>query len=543
MKWNLVFAVCIILFSSCRKKEKVDLIIHHAKIYTVNEAFDTAKVIIIHQGKIKAIGGDSLLIQYQSKKTIDAKGKFIYPGFIDAHCHFTAQAMDAYKLKLFGTTSFKEIVDKVIVYAKSNTHSWIEGTGWDQHDWTNKELPSKDTLDKLFPSTPVFLLRVDGHAALLNQKALNISGITTSTKVSGGEVMQKDGKLTGILIDNAVQLARDKMPSMQQNEAIDEIIKAQQDYFQFGLTTVVECGVEKNMIDWMKRAYAANKIKLSTCFMLLANDENFKEYLNKEVFRNERMHIAGFKVFADGALGSRGAFMLDEYDDRHQHFGAMLLPPDSLKQIVARVSNSPYQLCVHAIGDATNRITLQLFSQVLDKKNDRRWRIEHAQVVHPNDVHLFGEYSIIPSVQPTHAIGDMSWVLSRVGEERLKNAYTYQTLLQQNNWMPLGTDYPVESLNPMHTFHAAVFRCDSMGRPAQGFMKENALSRVEALKGITIWAAKSVFEETEKGSLEIGKNADLVIVDTDILNATPLEIFHAKVLQTFILGEQVFKSK
>lgn len=517
-------------------KTKADIIIKNSKIYTVDEKFSTAEVMVIDAGKIVAIGSDTLLKSYTSDSSLDGNGKFIYPGFIDAHCHFVGQALDAYKLKLFGTTSFDEVIEKLLQYVKTSKHLWIEGTGWDQNDWAIKQFPNKDTLDKLFPDTPVFLLRVDGHAALVNQKAIELAGISEQTIIEGGEIEIRNHKLSGILIDNAINLVKEKIPELSRQDAIDYITHAQQKYIDVGLTGVVEPGITSQMLDYMMSVYSKGKLRLNYSFFMNADSKNLQHQVLLNGFRNHKLHMAGYKVYADGALGSRGAYLIDEYSDRPHHHGALLLSEDSLIQITKKVANTNLQLSVHAIGDAANKKVLEIYAEVLSKNNQRRWRIEHAQVVHSKDLHFFKDFNIIPSVQPSHASSDMYWVKERLGSKRMKDAYAYKSLLEQNAWLPLGTDFPVEDLNPLHTFYAAVFRKDSKGFPADGFQNSEALTREQALRGITIWAAKSVFEENEKGSLEVGKQANFVILDTDIMEANEKAIYDAKVLSTYIHG-------
>lgn len=526
-------------FVACTQKKKADLLIHHAKMYTCDTAFRIASTIVVKDGRIIAIGDDTLLQHYQAKKIIDAKGECIYPGFIDAHCHYTGYAMDKYKLKLFGTTSYKEVVQKVMAYAKSSKHTWIEGTGWDQNDWSVKSFPTKDTLDVLFPNRPLFLLRVDGHAALVNEEALRLCDIQPGQKIAGGEIETKEGKLTGILIDNAIDIVRKKLPLLSKEESIASFQEVQNDFFAHGLTSIVECGVKPEIIDWMRDAYQQNLLTLRTTFMLLAEYANEKQ-LQKPILQTPYLHVAGFKIFADGALGSRGAFLQEAYSDRAHHVGSMLLSVDSVDVIASKIIASNYQLCTHAIGDATNHEVLKIYGKHLVGINDRRWRIEHAQVLLANDFDMFKKYSIIPSVQPTHAMSDMAWVQSRIGFKRLSYAYAYKTLVAQNDWMPLGTDFPVEEINPLHTFCAAVFRMNKNGIPTNGFQIHEALSRKQALLGMTYWAAKSVFEEKVKGSLEVGKYADFVRMPTDLMQADVKEIYATKVTSTYVNGHCVY---
>jgi predicted amidohydrolase YtcJ len=541
MKYLLVLFISIALFSC--QQNNADLIVKNAHIYTVNEAFDTAQVLVIKDGKFLAVGGDSLLAIYHSENTIDAKGQYIYPGFMDAHCHFTGYAKDKYKLALFGTKSFNEVIEKLVAYARTNKRAWIEGRGWDQNDWEKKEFPNKDTLDQLFPNTPVFLMRIDGHAILCNQKALDLANITTSTLVKGGEVEVMNGKMTGMLIDNAVDIVKKVLPARTEQEIIADFVDAEKDCVELGLTSVVDCGISKSTVEHLQKAYSENKLQIRNSVMLSDEKENYDAYLNKKPIVEDRFHIVGYKVYADGALGSRGAYLIEPYSDKHHHHGYLLTAIDSMRGIAKKVIQTEYQLCTHAIGDGANREVLKIYAEALQGKNDRRWRVEHAQVLNKNDFHYFGDYNIVPCVQPTHATSDMYWATDRVGSTRIKDAYAYKKLLLQNNWLPLGTDFPVESLNPLLTFYAAVFRIDKNQWPNNGYEMENAISRQEALKGITIWAAKSVFEEKVKGSIEKGKMADFVILPADLIQASASEIYNLPVTATYIQGKALYTGK
>lgn len=538
---NIILLLASTCLFACRQNN-ADLIIKNAHIYTVNPQFDTAQVLVVKGGKFIAVGGDSLLQQYQTDSVIDAKGQFIYPGFMDAHCHFTGYAKDKYKLALFGTKSFDDIVGMVVKYAKTNQRIWIEGRGWDQNDWVQKDFPVKDTLDLLFPNTPVFLMRIDGHAILCNQKALDLAKIDLNTKVAGGEVQIKNGKLSGMLFDNAVDIVKKILPGRTDAETMHDFADAEKDCVSLGLTSLVDCGISYSTCKILQQAYQVNKLSIRNTVMLSDEKENYDAFLSKKPYRDDKLHIAGFKVYADGALGSRGAHLLEEYSDQHEHFGYMLTPADSMKKIAEKIFPTGYQLCTHAIGDAANREVLNIYASVLKQKNDRRWRIEHAQVLNENDFHLFGDYNIIPSVQPTHATSDMYWATDRIGKTRIKNAYAYQKLLQQNGWLPLGTDFPVEYLNPLYTFYAAVFRKDKKSFPENGFETANALSRMDALRGMTIWAARSVFEENMKGSIEVNKLADFVLLPVDLMKADAQTIYNTKVTATYIDGKLIYRS-
>lgn len=531
------------ILMACGQKKSADLILTNGHIYLANESFDTASTIIVKDGKILAIGNDSLLNEYQSKETVNLNGAYVYPGFNDAHCHFSGYAIDKYKLALFGTGSWNEVLSRIVDYNKTNKRVWIEGRGWDQNDWKIKEFPTKKDLDSLFPNTPIYLVRIDGHAALCNQKALDIAAISINSTVEGGEFLKQDGELTGILIDKAMDLVKSKIPLRTEDEIIDDLIQAQHDCFALGLTSVTDCGVTKSVYQTIEKAYQKKALHIRNSIMLASDQETKNAYIGQTIPSTPYLHVIGFKLYADGALGSRGASLINDYHDRHGHRGLDLLNRDSLQAWANDIIKTDYQLCTHAIGDQANRTVLQVYANVLKSKNDRRWRIEHAQVVAPSDRHFFGEYSIIPSVQPTHATSDMYWAEQRLGSSRIESAYAYQSLLQQNNYIPLGTDFPVEEINPLATFCAAVFRQNKNQWPEEGFQKKEALTRREALLGMTLWAAKAAREEHYKGSLEKGKVADMVIMNCNLMTANLPEIYDAPIVATYVNGKVVYTAE
>ncbi|MDB5203060.1 MAG: hypothetical protein JWQ27_2469 [Ferruginibacter sp.] len=536
------FMILFTTFSSCKFREKVSMVVHHAKIYTVDEKFTVVEAMAINDGKIIATGtNDEILKKYEAGEELNAGGKAIFPGFIDAHCHFTGFATDMWKCSLVGTGSFEEIVQKMQDYSKSAPMEWLYGRGWDQNDWTVKEFPDKKILDSLFPSRPVFLKRIDGHAALANQVALDRAGITAATTITGGSIELKGGRPTGLLIDNAMDMVEAKIPLINDSLAKKYYGDAQRLCFAVGLTGVHDCGITEQTVSLVDAAQKAGELKMKI-FALLADDSSYYDrWISKGPYITDRLHVGGFKLYADGALGSRGACLLKDYTDKAGWKGFLLSDPAYFKRIAEKLVDSKFQMCTHAIGDSGNRQILETYAAVLKGKNDRRWRIEHAQVVDANDFHFFADYSIIPSVQPTHATSDMYWTEQRLGPARMSNAYAYKTLLQANSWMPLGTDFPVEDISPFKTFFAAVIRKDAKGFPANGFQPENAISREEAIRGMTIWAAKAAFEEKQKGSLETGKAADFIMLDMNLMTCTEAQMLKAGVLATYINGEQVFK--
>ncbi len=518
-----------------------DFIFTNATIYTVNNKFNIAQAMAIKNGKIVGVGTQkSVLKKFKSSNIVSLENKYVYPGFIDAHSHFTGYALDFWKCELWGTTSWDEIITRLKEYSKTAPTQWIYGRSWDQNNWEVKEFPNKKKLDELFPNRPVYLKRVDGHAAVANQTALDLAGITTETKVEGGKIEQKNNQLTGVLLDNAMLLVEKHIPEIDEKLALSFMSKLQKTCISLGLTSLHDCGISEHMFHLLEQFQAQNQLKLKVFALLEDNPSNYEQWISKGRFTKDRITFGGYKVFSDGALGSRGACLVHDYSDQPGWKGFMLKNPKDFKNLAERLVKTDLQMCTHAIGDAANKTILDIYGQVLKGKNDRRWRIEHAQVIDSEDISKFGQFSIIPSVQPTHATSDMDWVETRLGKERLHHSYIYKELLKQNGWLALGTDFPVEEINPIKTFYAAVFRKNEKGLPNNGFQSENALTKEEALRGMTIWAAKSAFQEKEKGSLEVGKAADFVILDQDLLNVKDAEVLKTKVLETWINGEKVY---
>jgi len=541
-KW-LILMLVIMNFVACKQKQNVDLIITNATIYTLDNDFSVAEAMVVHQGKILSVGAEKdILENFASDQIMDLAGKPVYPGFIDAHCHFYGYGLGLLKrADLMGTQSFDEILGIMQAHhEKFPSAYWIEGRGWDQNNWPEKEFPTNQKLNELFPENPVILIRVDGHAAIVNQKALELAGINELTKIDGGDVILKNGQPTGVLIDNAIELVTKIIPNPDAKQMAEALMSAQANCFAVGLTGVHDMGLEKREIEVIDSLQKSGELKMRINAVLTPTEETLDFYLNNGIFKNDVLNIRSIKLYADGALGSRGAKLIADYSDDRGNTGLLLRSPESLMEFCKLAYDNGFQVCTHAIGDSANRLMLQVYSEVLGGKNDLRWRIEHAQIVALEDFDLFGDYSIVPSVQPTHATSDMYWAGDRVGAGRMKGAYAFNNLLQQNGWMPLGTDFPIEGINPIKTFYAAVVRKDLKGWPEEGFQTENALTRQDALKGMTIWAAKSAFEENEKGSLEPGKFADFVILDRDIMQIPGDQLPNVKVLNTFVGGVGVF---
>lgn len=545
LKFTLsILALAFSQFSQAQNTQNIDLIIHHAKVYTVDKDFTVLEAVAVSKGRIVEVGTNEVILnKYRSKQSIDLQGKPVYPGFIDGHCHFYAYSNDLSKVNLVGTTSFEDVINRVQEHYKQKPTKWILGRGWDQNDWDVKEYPNKKELDLLFPETPVFLARVDGHAAIANQAALNLAKINTSTRISGGRIEQEDGQLTGVLVDNAVELVEKVVPKPSSKEIAEALNQGQNNCFEVGLTTVDDAGLDKYMVSTMDSLQKAGFLKMRVYAMLNPTSENKRHYYRKGPYTTDYMHVCSFKVYADGALGSRGACMLQPYSDKIEQTGFLLQKESYYYDLAAELDSKGFQMNTHCIGDSSNRLMLNVYGSVLNPNNNKRWRIEHAQIVSPEDIKFFKDYKVIPSVQATHATSDMYWAKDRIGEERMKGAYAYAQLLRQNGLLVNGSDFPVESINPLYGFYAAVSRKDKVSFPDDGFQKSEALTRVEALRAMTIWAAYGNLEDTYKGSIEAGKLADFVVLEDDIMEAPENELFDIKVLKTIIGGETVFEAK
>jgi len=538
---NILAIALIVLCSSCIN-QRVDLIVHHAQIYTVNNEFATAEAMAVQDGKIVAIGtNDEILKVYQSDSLVDAKGAAVYPGFIDAHAHFLGYGQSLYSVDLMFVPSWEEAITRVKDFAaKHPGKGWIKGRGWDQNRFPGKQFPTNAELNALFPDRPVILERVDGHASIANDFALNLAGVKPGQTIEGGQFTMQDGKLTGLLVDNAVGVVEKNVPIATKDDYKDWLTAAQQNCFATGLTTITDCGLSPSDIDYIDALQKSNDLKMRLYVMLSDKPASYaSKYFTGGGYVTDRLSVKGVKVYGDGALGSRGACLLHPYSDKPDWSGFLLSSPAHFDSIAAKLINTDFQMCTHAIGDSANRTILNVYAKYLKGKNDKRWRIEHAQIVHPADFHLFGDNSIVPSVQPTHGTSDMYWAGDRLGAERLKGGYAYKKLLEQNNWLPLGTDFPVEEINPFKTFLAAVARQDSKGFPAGGFQMENALTREQTIRGMTIWAAKANRMEKQVGSLEVGKKADFIILDQDLMKVATDRILQIKVLKTYLNGERV----
>jgi predicted amidohydrolase YtcJ len=523
-------ALVSIAFASCSPKEQVDLILHNGTFYSLNANNDTYEAVAIRNGKIVAVGPENEILNgYKSPSIYDMEKKHVYPGFIDAHAHLLGYSLMKNDLDLVGTNSWNEIIEKLKGFQSKRSSGWIVGRGWDQNDWTSQSegnfrpdgIPTNSALNSLFPQTPVVLIRIDGHAAIANDEAMRRAGVQVEN---------------GVLLDNDMTKVLNAIPLASNKEKAALLIEGQSDCIASGLTTIDEAGIDTDDLKIIDSLQKSGDFYLRVYAMLNASDKDFQYWMERGPDTTSSMlKIRSIKFMADGALGSRGACLKKAYADFLTTKGALLNDPGYFRFRFATAYARGFQVCTHAIGDSANAVVLKWYSELLEGVNDKRWRIEHAQVVDSADFALFQQYSVIPSVQPTHAISDAPWAMSRLGISRLRYAYNYKRLLGYSNMLALGTDFPVEVMDPLRTFHTAVFRKE-FKEGSETFATNESLSPLEALYGMTVWAAVSNFEESEKGSIEVGKLADFTVLNLDILKASEKEMLRAKVDQTIISG-------
>ncbi|MFH1936997.1 MAG: amidohydrolase [Bacteroidota bacterium] len=522
-------------------KKNTDTLVYNARIYIMDEANQVREAMVINQGKVVDTGlEEDLLARYDPKNRIDAEGRSIFPGFIDAHCHFYGLALGLQWIDLVGCSSFEEVLDRISLADTLDDEGWITGRGWDQNLWPVKEFPAKKVLDERWPDRPVVLVRIDGHVALANQKALDSAGITSSHRFLKEEVEVENGDLTGILSETAADYIRSAIPKPDRMATLELLKEAEALCFSYGLTGVSDAGLEKEKLDLLDSALREGILNIHVYAMVEPSPENLEVFVKCGPYRHERFHVCSVKLYADGSLGSHTALLKQPYSDAPSKIGIQVTSPDSIREICELALEHGFQVNTHCIGDRAVREVLDIYGEFLRGENDLRWRIEHAQVVDPADLALFHKYSVIPSVQATHATSDMYWAYDRLGPVRIVWAYAYQDLLEQNGWLANGTDFPIERVSPLLTFYASVAREDLNGFPAGGFQSENALNREQAIRSMTIWAARANFDDGEYGSLEPGKWADFVILDQDIMKVPISEIPYVNVVKTYSHGELVF---
>lgn len=534
------FCVGLVLMA-CNQKERADLLVYNAQIYTANENGSVVSAFAVKDGVFIAVGDEQTL---RKSYYFDAEHNFnqqtVLPGLIDAHAHFYGLGLFLSDVDLVGTQSQQEVINRLTaVYPPNTKTALIRGRGWDQNDWASGVFPNKSILDSLYPDTPVVLERIDGHAYWVNQVVLDLAGINAETKAEGGFIVLESGAPSGILIDGPMTIVDAVLPQKSAEDQETAILMAQTEVLSYGITALSDAGLDRKVIELMDQMHQRNALHIRVDAMIANTQENLDYYLPKGVYQTPKLRVGSVKVYGDGALGSRGAALKRPYADYPGHFGAMVTPVDAIEKLAHRLAKTDFQMNTHAIGDSANAVVLRTYHQVLSDKPGRRWRIEHAQIIDGADIPSFTP-DIIPSVQPTHATSDMYWAEQRLGAAWMEGAYAYAKLLKQSGILALGTDFPVEQVNPFLTFYSATTRQDVSGYPEGGFLPEEALSRQETLWGMTRWAAYAMFREDEIGSIEVGKRADFCLLDRDIMEVRPQDIPQTKVLATYIDGQKVY---
>ena len=553
------FALAALAPAVLGAQTKADLVLVNGKIYTVDDARPMASALAVRGGRVLFVGSDAeaRVLATASAQVIDLNGKTVVPGIIDAHAHLLGLGDMLRRVNLGGSASYDEVIERVKSWAKDvKPGEWILGRGWDQTRWQSKEFPTHDALSRAFPNNPVVLERVDGHAYLVNAKAMELARVSSSTAdPEGGRIMRlASGAPTGVLIDNAQDLIDRAIPVPTRAVIRKAILAAVAECNRWGLTGVHDAGVEPDTIGIYEELAKAGNYNLRNYVMLADPGEpgsptaSRNPYLLRgpqSALYDGHLWIRAIKLYADGALGSRGAALLAPYADEPTNSGLLRSRPEYIRAWAEAGLRRGFQVNVHAIGDRGNRIVLDGFESALRAMPtaNHRFRIEHAQVLSPEDIPRFAKLGVIPSMQPTHQTSDMRWAETRVGAQRIRGAYAWRSLLNTGVVVPSGTDFPVEEVNPLLTFHAAVTRQDPANWPEGGWYPEQKMTREEALQSMTIWPAYAGFQESMLGSLSPGKYADFVVLDRDIMRIPDTEILGTRVLSTWIGGKRVYEAK
>jgi len=522
--------------------EEADLVVRGARIYTVDPNRPAASAIAVKGGRILAVG-DSVEPHIGSRtRVIEARGRTLVPGFIDSHGHMEGLGLSLETLDLRHTSSAQEVAALVAKAAGATPRSeWIRGRSWDQTRWPDKAFPNAAILDRAAPDHPVYLTRVDGHAGWANSKALAIAGVTAATPdPSGGKIIRdNEGRPTGVLIDRAQGLVTHKIPPSTPEQIERRLERAARECARLGLTTVHDAGAGAQVIEAYRKLIAVGRLPVRIYAMIGGEGDLWRRYLERGPEIGERLTVRSIKLVADGALGSRGAALLAPYSDEPGNTGLEILTREDIERVARAALARGFQVNTHAIGDRANRTVLDAYAALLQGPNDRRFRIEHAQVIAPADFARFRQCSVVASMQATHATSDMRWAEARLGQERAAGAYAWQTLLRHGVRIANGSDFPVEDPNPLPGFYASITRQDAAGHPGGGWFPEQRMTREEALRSWTLEGAWAAFEESTKGSLTTGKLADFILLSHNIMEVPPSQILKARVVLTVLGGEIV----
>lgn len=538
-------------------QKSADLVLTNGRIYTVDAVRPLSSALAVRGDRIIFVGSDveARALAGATTRVMDLQGKTVVPGLIDAHAHLLGLGTSLRRVNLVGTASYAEVVSRVAAWAKTvRPGDWIIGRGWDQTRWESNAFPTHEELSRALPDNPVVLSRVDGHAVLANARAMELAGVTARTPdPAGGRIIRDpSGAPSGVFVDNAESLIDRAIPSSSRDEKRRAILAAIAECNRYGLTGIHDAGQDAATTAIYEQLAKAGEFNLRGYVMLSDPGGRASAVRNPYIARGPqsalyggRLWIRAIKLYADGALGSRGAALLAPYSDEAANSGLLVSEPAHIAMMAELGLTRGFQINVHAIGDRGNRIALDAFESALRRvpRADHRFRVEHAQVISPGDIPRFARLGVIPSMQATHQTSDMRWAEARVGPDRIRGAYAWRSLLSTGVIIPNGTDFPVEEVNPLLTFHAAVTRRDAGGTPAGGWFPEQKMTRQEALQSMTIWAAYAGFQESVMGSITPGKYADFVILDRDIMQVPDGELPSARVVSTWLGGKAVYQSK
>jgi predicted amidohydrolase YtcJ len=523
--------------------QTADLVIVNARVYTVNPLAPSARAIAVKAGKIVAVGDDVTSYIGPETKRIDVQGKAVIPGFIDSHGHMLELGANLSSLDLHGVASVLEIQAMVANRARSRKPGeWITGFGWDQNLWAQKQFPNKDLLDTAAPDNPVVLSRVDGHAIWVNSEALALAGLKDDVPdPPGGRVIRDEaGHPTGVFMDNAMGMIKTPEKTLAEREA--DLEAAAKLCARIGLTTVHDAGIAAPTLQAYRNLIQKNRLPMRINAMISGGDRDlWNSYLKAGPEIGDFLTVRSVKLYADGALGSRGASLLAPYSDDPNNSGLTITGRATIEKFAREAVQGGFQVCTHAIGDRANHEVLMAYATALKGKNDKRFRVEHAQVIAPEDFARFRDNSVVASMQPTHATSDMPWAALRLGPARILGAYAWQTMLKLGVHVAFGSDFPVENPNPIWGFYAAITRQDRKGNPPDGWFPDQRLTRAEALRSWTIEGAYAAFQEKTKGSIEPGKLADFVVLSDDIMQVAPERILKTRVTMTVVNGRVVYQ--
>jgi predicted amidohydrolase YtcJ len=528
------------------------ILVHNAKIYTMDRGFSTADAILFDtSGRIHNVGGEQAMLEaFPDARHIDLAGKTIIPGLIDSHAHLYGLALSLSQAQLRDTSSKEEVIQRLREQEQHLSEGdWLLGRGWDQNDWEIKEFPSRADLDSAFPGRPVWLRRIDGHAGWANSAALAMADqdLSGDWQPQGGFIHRDtDGKASGVLVDGAMELVEKAVPEISQELLQASLGLALKQLVSLGLTGVHDMGIGRPVLEMYQQLISSGQFPTRVYAFTNGAGETLDWLCGNGAVKDAsgRLEMRAVKLYIDGAMGSRGAALLADYSDDSGNAGLLFMPPAELEAQVEKAMGCGFQVGIHAIGDRGNRVALDAYQSALQKYPDNpgRHRVEHAQTLSAEDIPRFAELGVIAAMQPTHATSDMYWVEDRLGAERVVYAYAWRSLLDSGARLALGSDFPVEEVNPMLGIHAAVTRQDTKGWPPGGWYPKETLSREEAVRGFTLDAAFAGFMEKSVGSLESGKRADFIVLDQNIFEIDAAAIANIKVLQTWLDGELVYSN-